>query len=130
VILDTSALVAILLKEADADTYLQAISRASRPIAVSAATLVEATIVLESRGGREMGDDLDAFIRRLDAGVIAVAPEQAETARDGWRRFGKGRHKAALNLGDCFAYALAKQRDEPLLFKGDDFAETDVKRAI
>jgi ribonuclease VapC len=130
VILDTSALVAILLREDDAHTYLEAISATARPIEVSAATLVEATMVLESRGGREMGNDLDAFMRRINAGITPVESSQAEIAREGWRRFGKGRHKAALNLGDCFAYALAIERNQPLLFKGDDFAQTDVKRAL
>jgi ribonuclease VapC len=70
------------------------------------------------------------MIRHIGAEVIAVDANQAERARDGWRRFGKGRHPAQLNLGDCFSYALAQERGEPLLFKGDDFAQTDVKRAI
>ncbi len=128
-ILDTSALVAILANEADAPRYAEAIGDAAGRIALSAATLVELTMVVEGRGGR-LAVDLDAILMRLRPDVIPVTREQAEIAREGWRRYGKGRHKAALNLGDCFAYALAKERDEPLLFKGDDFALTDVRRAL
>jgi ribonuclease VapC len=67
---------------------------------------------------------------RIAPEIVPLTADQAQLARDGWRRFGKGRHKAALNLGDCFAYALAMERNQPLLFKGDDFAQTDVKRAL
>ena len=129
-ILDTSALIAILAQEEEAPRFLRAITRATDGIAVSAATLVEATMVAEGRGGAEAGRDLDALLRRSRAEIVPVTPRQAEIARDGWRRFGKGRHKAALNLGDCFAYALALERGEKLLFKGDDFAQTDVKKAL
>ncbi len=129
-IVDTSALVAILTDEPDAPRIAAAIRSARGNLAVSAATLVEATMVVEGRGGEKAGHNLDAILRHMEAEVVPVDRRQAETARRGWRRFGKGRHKAALNFGDCFAYALAIERDEPLLFKGGDFARTDVKRAL
>jgi ribonuclease VapC len=129
-ILDTSALIAILNKEPDALRLAEAIGDSDTPIVISAATLMEATMVAEGRGGAALGLELDGLLRRVGARVIAVDARQADLARDGWRRFGKGRHPAKLNLGDCFSYALARERGEPLLFKGDDFAQTDVKRAI
>lgn len=129
-IVDTSAIVAIIGVEDDAKRFLRAIAGATESIHISAATLVEATMVLEGRGGEELGRQMDALLRRMRATVVPVTVSQAEIARDGWRRFGKGRHPAKLNLGDCFAYALAMERGEPLLFKGEDFARTDVKRAL
>lgn len=128
-IVDTSAIMAILQKEPEASDFGEALS-ASASTAISAATLVELWMVTGRRAGEAAWDEIESLI--ADAG-IAVAPftaEQAAIAREGWRRFGKGRHPAALNLGDCFAYALAKHRGEPLLFKGDDFTKTDVKAAI
>ena len=124
--LDTSALLAILLQEPDAQRYSDAIAGAPRRL-ISAATLVEAGIVAEGRGMRE---DLDALLARARAEVADFTAAQAATAQDGWRRFGKGRHPAGLNLGDCFAYALAQSRGEPLLYKGNDFSLTDVKAAL
>ena len=126
VVLDTSALLAILLQEPDAQRYSDAIAGAPRRL-ISAATLVEAGIVAEGRGMRE---DLDALLARARAEVADFTAAQAATAQDGWRRFGKGRHPAGLNLGDCFAYALAQSRGEPLLYKGNDFSLTDVKAAL
>jgi len=125
-VLDTSALLAILLQEPDAQRYSDAIAGAPRRL-ISAATLVEAGIVAEGRGMRE---DLDALLARARAEVADFTAAQAATAQDGWRRFGKGRHPAGLNLGDCFAYALAQSRGEPLLYKGNDFSLTDVKAAL
>jgi ribonuclease VapC len=129
VIVDSSALVAILLGEADAPRLGRLLTDADRPL-IAAPTLVEAGIVVESRGGPAMSDRLDALIRESDTEVVPFTAEHARLAREAWRRFGKGNHPAALNLGDCFAYALAQDRGEPLLFKGDDFARTDVKPAI
>jgi ribonuclease VapC len=129
VILDTSAIAAILFAEEEEDRFLDAMVGAPK-LRISAATLVEATMVIEGRGGPEMADVIDALLLRVGAEVCPVTAETARIARDGWRRFGKGRHRARLNLGDCFAYALAQERGEPLLFKGDDFAQTDVKAAI
>ena len=128
-ILDTSAVVAILFKEEDALTYARVIVDAEE-ILISAATLAELTMVVEGRAGPEGGVELEAFLRRVDARVWPVTARHAEVAREAWRRFGKGRHRAALNLGDCFSYALASTMDAPLLFKGDEFARTDVKAAL
>jgi len=129
VILDTSALFAMLYEEAEAPALETALAVAG-DCAVSAATLVEAYMVCEGRGGAAGAARLDALLQRIAARVIPFTAEHAALAREGWRQFGKGRHPAALNLGDCFAYALARARHEPLLFKGDDFAQTDVKAAI
>lgn len=129
-IVDTSALMAIVAMEDDAVRYAQAMRSAGDRLAMSAATLVEVGLVAEGRGGAEMGARLDALLDFAGIEVAGVTARQAALAREGWRRFGKGRHPAQLNLGDCFAYALAIERDEPLLFKGGDFAQTDVKRAL
>lgn len=128
-ILDTSALMAILREEEEASGFTLALLEA-RTVSISAATLVEAGMVAESRGGPEARVRLDALLSEVGPRVVPVTADQAALALDGWRRFGKGRHRAKLNLGDCFAYALAKASGEPLLFKGDDFAHTDVQRAV
>jgi ribonuclease VapC len=130
VIVDTSALMAIVAMEDDAARYAEAMRAAGDRLAMSAATLVEVTMVAEGRGGEAMAARLDSLLDFAGIEVAELTARQASIAREGWRRFGKGRHKAALNLGDCFAYALAIERDEKLLFKGDDFAATDVKRAL
>ena len=96
---------------------------------MSAANFLEAAIVLESRSGGTAGHDLDQFIERGRIELVPVTPEQAHAARRAWRRFGKGNHPAGLNFGDCFAYALAETTGEPLLFKGRDFALTDIEAA-
>ena len=124
-IIDTSAILAILFREPDAERFARAITAASSR-RISAATLLEATIVLESRSGSAAAHELDAFLRRAQIELAPVTPEQAQTARQAWRRFGKGNHPAGLNFGDCFAYALAKATREPLLFKGRDFELTDI----
>lgn len=97
--------------------------------AISAATLLECGIVVEAQRGPAAGRELDLFLHRAGAVTVAVDERQAELARAAWRRYGKGRHPAGLNYGDCFSYALAIDRDEPLLFKGDDFPRTDVRVA-
>jgi len=97
---------------------------------LSAANLLEASIVVESRKGEAAGRELDLLLYRAGIEVVAVDQDQAETARLAWRRYGTGRHPAGLNYGDCFAYALAKTRQLPLLFQGHDFAQTDVKSAL
>ena len=86
-------------------------------------------MVVESRGGAAAGHELDEFLTRAEVELVAVTPEQAAVARRAWRRFGKGNHPAGLNFGDCFAYALASTTGEPLLFKGQDFARTDIQAA-
>jgi len=126
-VIDTSALLAMLLQELDADRIARAIEAGS-PRLLSAANLLEASIVIESGKGEAAGRELDLLLYRGGIEVVAVDQDQAETARAAWRRFGKGRHPAALNYGDCFAYALAKTRRLPLLFRGTDFAQTDVER--
>ena len=124
-VIDTSALLAVLLHETDAEQIAEAIEAAS-PRLLSAANLLEASIIIESRKGEAGGRELDLLVYRGGIEVVAVDQDQAETARAAWRCFGKGRHPAALNYGDCFAYALAKSRRLPLLFRGDDFSQTDV----
>ena len=127
-IIDTSAVVAILLAESDAARYERAISLAW-PRRMSAVALLETTMVIEGRNGPDAGDDLDLFLQEADIELEPVTLEQVEAARRAWRRFGKGNHPAALDFGDCFAYALASTKREPLLFKGADFARTDVETA-
>ena len=124
-VVDTSALLAILLDEPERRTFNEAIE-AAESRRMSAATFVEVSIVIESRFGAEGIRDLDLFVERAGIGLAAVDSEQAHVARRAFSRFVKGRHRAALNYGDCFAYALATVLGEPLLYKGDDFGRTDV----
>jgi ribonuclease VapC len=124
-VIDSSAIVAVLLNEENAAQIAQAIEVASQRL-LSAANLLEASIVIESRKGEAGGRELDLLLYRAAIEVVAVDQDQAETARIAWRRFGKGRHPAGLNYGECFAYVLAKSRGLPVLFQGDDFSHTDV----
>ncbi len=127
-VIDTSAIVAIALNELDAAELEVRI--ADDPVRlISAATVLEATIVLETRLGDAGGREFDLWLLKIGVEIVPVDAEQADAARRAWRRFGKGRHAAALNYGDCFSYALALTRGEPLLFKGEDFAKTDVNRS-
>ena len=96
---------------------------------MSVVALLEAAMVVESRGGAAAGQELDTLLERSEIDLAPVTPEHANAARRAWRRFGKGNHPAALNFGDCFAYALAKTAGEPLLFKGEDFSRTDIEAA-
>lgn len=128
-VVDTSVLVAIVLGEEDADRYARAMQADAEP-KVSAVSVVEASMVVEGRQGPEAVRDLRLLLESAQATVEAVDPNQVELAVDAWRRFGKGRHPAALNLGDCFAYALAKALGETLLFKGEDFRQTDIASAL
>jgi len=125
-VIDTSALIAVLLNETNAGRIAQAMERGS-PRLLSSANLLEASMLIESRKGEAGGRELDLLLYRALVEVVQVDQDQAEIARVAWRRFGKGRHPAALNFGDCFAYALAKSRGLALLFDGDDFARTDVE---
>ena len=124
-VVDTSALVAVLFDEPERARFAQAIAADHRRL-VSAATLVETSIIVEARRGESAGRELDLLLHRAGVVTVAVDAEQAEAARRAWRRYGKGRHKAGLNYGDCFSYALAQVSGEPLLFKGDDFPLTDA----
>jgi ribonuclease VapC len=128
VILDSSAIVAVLRAEPEAREFSRAISSAER-CHISAANYLEAAVVIDSTKSAISSRRFDDFFRASRIAVEAVTPRQAEIARAAYRDFGKGRHKAGLNFGDCFAYALAKEMDEPLLFKGTDFARTDVEVA-
>lgn len=127
-VIDTSALVAILLDEPERRRFNQTIESSARRL-ISAATLLEAAMVLEGRFGAAGGRVLDRFLLRAQFESIPVDAEQVGIARRAFRRYGKGRHRAGLNYGDCFSYALAKAADEPLLYKGSDFAQTDVEPA-
>ena len=127
-IVDSSAILAVLYCEQDAARYEKAIASAAHP-RISVANLLETSIVLEGRGGEAAGHELDLFLRDAEIELAPVTVEHLEAARRAWRRFGKGNHPASLNFGDCFAYALAELVDEPLLFKGGDFAQTDIEAA-
>lgn len=123
--LDTSAILAVLLDEPERPR-LEWLLGENPARLVSAATLVEASMVLESRHGESGRRALDRMLDLYEVAIVAFDRDQAELARDAFRRFGKGRHPVALNHGDCFAYALAKATGEPLLFKGEDFSRTDI----
>ena len=127
-IVDTSAVLAILFVEEDADRYELALARAEN-CRMSVANFLEAAMVVEGRGGTAAGDELDRLVDRAPIQLVEVTAEQAHVARLAWRRYGKGRHPAGLNFGDCFAYALAEVTQESLLYKGGDFAATDVESA-
>ena len=127
-VLDTSALLTILQDEPERRAFNEAIEAADSRL-LSTANLVESAIVVEARYGAEGVRDLDLLIERAGVELVPVDAEQARVARRAFARFGKGRHRAALNFGDCFAYALATTRGEPLLFKGDDFVHTDLAAA-
>ena len=127
-ILDTSALVAILYGEPQARDFVERI-RAADVCRISVANHVELSMVVESQLGPDGTRQADAFLRRASVVIEPVTIEQGDLARQAFLDFGKGRHKAALNFGDCFAYALARATGEALLFKGNDFALTDIRRA-
>ncbi len=124
-ILDTSALVAIFYREPEAQAFTQAIHDADT-CRISVASYVELSMVIEQQLGPEGMRQAEAFFRRASITVEPVTVEQGELARQAFLDFGKGRHKAGLNFGDCFSYALAKATGEPLLFKGNDFPLTDI----
>ena len=124
-IADSSAIVAILELESDARALAQAIQEAPER-RLSVVSYVETAVVLDSRNNPALSRRLDAFLREAQFSLEPVSFEQARMAREAYRDYGKGRHRAGLNLGDCFAYALAKDKGEPLLFKGSDFRKTDV----
>jgi ribonuclease VapC len=124
-IIDTSALVSILDQEPEAERLAYAIATASERM-LSAANLVETGIVMQVRRGDEAVRDLDLLLAKLEIEIIAVSAKQANLARKAFQRFGRGRHPARLNFGDCFAYALAKDSGASLLFKGEDFSQTDI----
>ncbi len=128
-ILDTSALAAVFFGESEAALYTQIIHDADRCL-ISAGNFLELSIVIEAQIGTEALRQCDMFFRRARIAIEPFTVEQAHLARQAFHDFGKGRHPAGLNFGDCFAYALAKATGEPLLFKGDDFNRTDIVPVI
>ena len=127
-VIDTSALVAMLTDEPDAELFEARV--ADDPVrTMSTASYLETAIVIESRFGESGGRELDLWLHRASVSLVAVDADQAEVARAAYRRYGKGRHRAGLNYGDCYSYALARVSGQPLLFKGDDFGHTDVVAA-
>ncbi|MFT4011625.1 MAG: type II toxin-antitoxin system VapC family toxin [Nocardioidaceae bacterium] len=121
---DSSALVAIVLGEPELERFSAIVAR--EPSVLCAASLVETAMVLESRQGPDSVQELRSVLRSAEVEIHPVTEELAWTAHAAWRRFGRGRHAAGLNYGDCFSYALAKTLSVPLLFKGTDFAQTDI----
>ena len=128
-VVGSSALIAIALAESRS-AELSAALRVADAVRLSAGTYLEASIVMARRHGESGPAEIDFLIDHFGTSVESVTVEQALAARVAFLRFGKGRHPAALNFGDCFSYALARERDEPLLFVGDDFARTDVRVAV
>lgn len=127
-IIDTSALIAILRDEPERGAFNDAIAR-SGTCQISAATFVEASIVVETSRGYDGARDLDLLIATAGIEIAPVDAEQARIARQAFRQYGKGQSAAGLNYGDCFSYALAKATGLPLLFKGNDFSQTDLEAA-
>lgn len=128
IVADSSALVAVVLGEPDAEVFRDVLG--TGVIALSAASLTETRMVVESRAGMDATRDLDLLVADAEIDVVAYDSAHAAVAHTAWRRFGKGRHPASLNLGDCMAYATARLAGAPLLFKGDDFAQTDIVSAL
>ncbi len=124
-VIDTSALVAMLNDEPEAEGFEAAVE-ADHVRMMSAASYLETAIVIEIRFGEPGGRELDLWLHRAEVDLVAVHADQADVARVAYRKYGKGRHRAGLNYGDCFSYALAKVSGQPLLFKGDGFSHTDI----
>jgi ribonuclease VapC len=129
VVIDTSAVLAIFLAEPERQRFLDLILQAGKRT-MSAASVLETGIVLESKRGESAGREFDLFLVRTNITIVPVDAEQIDIARSAWRSFGKGRHPAGLNYGDCFTYALARSTGEPLLAKGRDFGLTDIDLAV
>jgi ribonuclease VapC len=129
VIVDSSAIVAVLRREAEADRFAGLLAATSQ-LKMSAATYVELACVVDRRIGPLGLARLDEFLEGLQIAIVDFTAQQAQLARYAYVTFGKSHHDAALNFGDCFTYALAKETGEPLLFKGNDFAKTDVSSAL
>lgn len=125
-VIDTSAILAILFEEPEAFSMAEFIANDTKRL-LSAGTVLELMIVIEAKKGEAGGRELDLLLHRAKIDIVPFDNEQAEIARMAWRQYGKSNHPASLNFGDCFAYALAKTSGEPLLFKGNDFSQTDIK---
>ncbi len=128
-VIDSSAFLAILLGEPEASAFRMALGADATRL-TSSASVLETAMVMLSRFGEPGAAELQAFLRVADVQSASFGPEHLGIAIEAFRRFGKGRHPAALNFGDCFSYALAKTAGEPLLFKGDDFSRTDIERVV
>ncbi|MGH7916967.1 MAG: type II toxin-antitoxin system VapC family toxin [Candidatus Binataceae bacterium] len=128
-VIDISALLAILFGEPEREAFAGAIAADSKRL-ISAVSARETAIVVEARKGSAGSRELDLLLHRARVSIVAFAEGQMEIARDAWRRFGKGNHPASLNFGDCFSYALSRSSGEPLLFKGEDFSKTDVSSVL
>jgi len=128
-VIDTSAVLALLLDEPEAESFRAAIEDDDTRL-LSAATLLEIAMVIETKKGEAGGRELDVLLHRADVVVVPVDEDHVSEARRAYRRFGRGRHAAGLNFGDLFAYALARVSGEPLLFKGADFTRTDIGRVL
>jgi len=127
-ILDTSAIIAVLQNEPESDGLISSMQNAEK-LRISVASVVEAGIVMYARYGDAGELEIDQFIHRLNISIVPVTAEQADLARSAYRKYGKGIHPAGLNYGDCFSYALAISLQEKLLFVGEDFSKTDVEMA-
>ena len=127
-VIDTSAVVAVIFGEADRPAFVEAIERASVRL-ISAATRVELSFVVEGRAGEPGRRLLERFLAGTAIDIVSFTPQHASLAIQAFRTYGKGRHPAGLNIGDCFSHALAQATGYPLLFKGDDFSRTDVRAA-
>ena len=125
-VIDSSAIAAIFLGEPERGNFLALILQ-NETRQISAASVLEVGIVLESKRGESAGREFDLFVVKVNLEVVPVTAEQVEIARSAWRKYGKGRHRAALNFGDCFTYALAKIVDEPILANGHEFSLTDAQ---
>lgn len=128
-VLDSSAIIAILFQEVEAAQFSSTIERSSSR-KMSAGTYLETAIVVEQSARAAGAEDFDTLIEEAQIEIVPFDREQARIARAAYRRYGKGNHRAGLNFGDCFAYALAKVTGEPLLFKGGDFVRTDIASAL
>lgn len=128
-IIDTSALISLIREEAASARFVPAMSRARERLRMSTANYLEAAIVVDANDSKALSERLDAIVEYWDIELVPVSPHHARLAREAYRRFGKGHHPAKLNFGDCFAYALAMAHGESLLFKGDDFTQTDIEVA-
>ncbi|MFC1824402.1 type II toxin-antitoxin system VapC family toxin [Thermodesulfobacteriota bacterium] len=128
-VVDSSAVIAVLLGEPETEFFVRVLARAPKK-KISVFNALESAIVIEAKKGEAGGRELDLLLHRAQIEIIAFNSDQVELARTAWRKYGKGNHSAGLNIGDCCAYALAKYSGEPLLFKGKDFSQTDIQAVI
>ena len=128
-VVDTSAVIAILFGEPETESFVRVLADDPKKM-ISAFNALESAIAIEARKGEAGGRELDLLLHRARIEIIALNGDQVELALTAWRKYGKGNHPAGLNIGDCCAYALAKYSGEPLLFKGKDFSQTDIRPVI